>query len=292
MEENIISVNTYRCKICLLIPKIINIKYNNLLKNLISLLYVQIIIMKDLISMNIKLLIDFHWTQTIVKSAKKNNYSKYYCKECFLTFCEECNIIHKNEIKHNKIASINDIDTNCFLHNEKQVLYCKNCETNICNKCLKENIHKNHEINELKFINFEKIKKTLEKFKLNIPKYYEKVKQKELKYINKNLKIKKLQLENDYQILKQEKLDIIDFLLLLIEDYEKFKIKDDIYPNFNLISNIKILNIFFNTQTNNLGHFMELDYKEQFCKNYEEVFKPIIINHYFQKDFKFFKKKI
>ena len=37
---------------------------------------------------------------------------------------------------------------------------------------------------------------------------------------------------------------------------------------------------------------MELDYKEQFCKNYEEVFKPIIINHYFQKDFKFFKKKI
>ena len=36
---------------------------------------------------------------------------------------------------------------------------------------------------------------------------------------------------------------------------------------------------------------MELDYKEQFCKNYEEVFKPIIINNYFQKDFKFSKKE-
>ena len=36
---------------------------------------------------------------------------------------------------------------------------------------------------------------------------------------------------------------------------------------------------------------MELDYKEQFCKNYEEVFKPIIINNYFQKDFKISKKE-
>ena len=41
-------------------------------------------------------------------------------------------------------SSKNIEDKNCKIHNESFILYCKNCEMNICNKCSQDKSHLNH----------------------------------------------------------------------------------------------------------------------------------------------------
>ena len=76
----------------------------------------------------------------------------------------------KKKKNHKNIIDINIIDDNCFLHNEKNILFCNNCEESLYNICIKSQNHKGHEICELKFLDLKKLKDKCIKFKKNLAK--------------------------------------------------------------------------------------------------------------------------
>ena len=78
----------------------------------------------------------------------------YICKKCGYIFCALCITIHfQNSNHNNKIKYIN-YNSICQIHNKEYKLFCKTCNSNLCNKC--QNIHKGHSIksykNLLKFL--------------------------------------------------------------------------------------------------------------------------------------------
>ena len=68
-----------------------------------------------------------------------NNSIKFICKNC----CGNKYLKNKN-IK--SLDNFNLINICCFIHNEKNfICYCKNCKKNLCNNCLEDKTHLNHE---------------------------------------------------------------------------------------------------------------------------------------------------
>ena len=175
-------MNAFRCPICLLIPKIINVAYNKHQKFSFRIFcsnnHTEIINLKDMKK----------YCLNEIKCCECydiNHKSVYYCKNCFNIICEKCRIIHQEKNNHKSIIDINTIDDNCFIHNEKIILYCKNCEESIYNKCIKSQGHKGHEINEIKCLDLEKQKGECKKYKKNLPKNLE-------NYRNELIKEKKI----------------------------------------------------------------------------------------------------
>ena len=71
-----------------------------------------------------------------------------YCNKCKINFCEKCRENHK---KHSKICiPFNDlINKQCKLHFNQLEFFCEDCEENICENCIKEECHSEHEIKKL-----------------------------------------------------------------------------------------------------------------------------------------------
>ena len=151
----------FRCPICLLIPRIIHIKYHSsqiFFRFLCSNNHTEILKCKNIkkICLNDK---------NCCECNDMNNKSEFYCKECFNIICNKCKKIHQETKNHKNIIDINIIDDNCFFHNEKNILYCNNCEESLCNLCIKSQNHKGHEICELKFLDLKKLEDNCNKLK-------------------------------------------------------------------------------------------------------------------------------
>ena len=275
MDNN--NIITYRCPICLLIPKIVHINFNSN--------FIEKFVFYTLCPNNHYERFKFNEYQKLNRFSLNNNkckncnnnFAEYYCKECFYLLCNECKIFHEKNISHFMIIKINEIDTNCLAHNKESILYCKNCEIGLCKECIKLTKHKKHEFFQKKEINFDKLKSSLIKIKSKIPKYMENEKQKiyhiyqKKGQANKAIKISKLQIENDFKVLKKEKIDIIEFILLLIEDFINFKKKYNNKINYNLISNINLLRLF--SKIEYPKHFLEMTNRDILCKNYNEIIR-------------------
>lgn len=275
MDNN--DIITYRCPICFLIPKIVHINFNSD--------FLEKFVFYTLCPNNHYERYKFNEYQKLNRFSLNNNKCKncnnnaeYYCKECFYMLCNECKIFHEKNLSHIGIIKINEIDTNCLAHNKESILYCNNCEIDVCKECIKLTDHKKNEIYEKKEINYDKFKVSLIKVKSKMPKYMENEKQKiYYTYLkkgqeNKTIKISKLQIENDFKVLKKEKIDIIKFILILIEDFLNFKKKYNNKINYNLISNINLLKLF--SKIDYPKHFLEMTNRDIFCKNYNEIIKP------------------
>ena len=147
--------------ICLLIPRIIHIKYHSsqiFFRFLCSNNHTEILKCKNIkkICLNDK---------NCCECNDLNNKSEFYCKECFNIICNKCKKIHQETKNHKNIIDINIIDDNCFFHNEKNILYCNNCEESLCNLCIKSQNQKGHEICELKFLDLKKLEDNCNKLK-------------------------------------------------------------------------------------------------------------------------------
>ena len=232
----------FRCPICLLIQRIIRVEYFDKqfsFRFLCSNNHTEIIYANKFKKYCLK-------TIKCSECNDINNKSEYYCKECFNLICEKCKKIHLETKNHSNIIDINILDNNCFIHNEKNILCCNNCEESICNECIKSQKHKGHEINEIKFLDLKNLKQKCMKFKKNLAKnleYYKLGLMEKNKYNFRN--------NNEIQInikeLKNINLDILDLILNMINDF-------DIYKKIYNLSNLISLN------TKLIGNFISLDY--------------------------------
>lgn len=93
----------------------------------------------------------------------------FYCYHYKLYFCEKCHINHKNSITNINTISIDNLDSNCELHNDKIIAYYEENEKlkNLCLKCfnvLNMVENKKKSIHDLKLLTNEEIKKINKKF--------------------------------------------------------------------------------------------------------------------------------
>ena len=237
------SLNTIRCPICYLIPKIFKSQYNEYSEpsfiftilcpnNHIKRIY------NDKLITEIKFsLIDIPCTKCNLK-----NKSIYYCKECYAILCEMCKESHILNFNHKDIRTINEIDNICLMHNKNFYLYCKTCEIEICKECIKSKKHKDHEINELKTININKLKTNIKKYKNNFKKNVEKNKKTDIKNYKNNqskyLSISKI--EQKYKTLNNNIYTYINFIKDLINNYELY-IKYYNIPSYTLYLNLNLV---------------------------------------------------
>ena len=98
----------------------------------------------------------------------------YKCHQCKINICPLCKLAHD---KSHIIINYDDAYYTCDMHNNKYILYCKNCKQNLCLYC--ENEHNNHElfsygkimpkIDEIK-LRMKELKENIDKFKEDINK--------------------------------------------------------------------------------------------------------------------------
>ena len=270
------SLETIRCPICFLIPKVLYTKFNFEYENtfIFTILcpnnHFSRINDKKFRKNNIK----FSLNDIKCTKCNKNQLYKYYCKKCYYILCDSC----KDEHKH-KIFKLNEIDNICFCHEEQYILYCKNCKIGLCDKCIKLKEHKGHEINELKHININKIKNHILKMKKKINKKIEKDKKLDIKnfklHINKEYKSIS-EIEKYYNNFKCKKFECIDFISDLINDYELY-IKNYKIPNYYIYLNLNLFSFLINEDSNRTFR----------CENYEKYLSRI--NEY---NFKFYDSKL
>ena len=273
----------FRCPTCLLIPRIINLDYRTtkiFFRYLCSNNHSKIINYK-----NIK---KFNLAQIKCNECNNiNNQSEYYCTKCFNILCKSCKKIHQELKNHKNIIDINIIDNNCFIHNEVNILYCNNCEENICNKCIKSQKHKGHEINELKLLDLKDFKENCIKFKKNIGKKFEDLKLDIIKnkfhysieYKDNN------KIHNYIKELKNINLDIADYLLDMINDFDQYK-KEKKFPNYIIYLNSKIIGSFISSVYKYFeGYFGQTIYiyKSWYCKKYE-IYKSNLLKDYIKEN--------
>ena len=109
----------------------------------------------------------------------------WFCKGCLKYFCLDHSYLHAF---HNNI-DINNFDSLCSFHNKINILFCENCNVNICDKCkiehnkhklinLNENIFSENEIKnyENEIIKAEGYLKSFEEVFIDIKKKYEEYK--------------------------------------------------------------------------------------------------------------------
>jgi len=232
-----------------------------------------------------------------------------YCTTCKKVICDKCKGKHiekSNKIDHFFINN-NEKYIKCLIHlqNNKNIVFCKDCNMHLCKECLKSRKHLNHKKNalyelqlseenklnhskiinllkeEMKQLNEEKNNKTkVLKHKMNISK--NKIKEEYQKKIN----INKQNLENELKK-KEEKLekDLYDLEQKYLNDVQRIKKKfeeekNDIICQFNKKEiNIKSLfneKLFEDKQFyNNNEDFLFL---QKLCKQIKNKNDLIIIN--------------
>ena len=262
----------------------------------------------------------------VIKCAKCLNINPKepkYCYMCQKIYCNQCSDFHEqlsnrneekkeneqNEENNNiinniflalghKAITMGNIDYQCIIHtNEKYAGFCKNCSLNICQKCINENIHFDHEISKFSDILLDQKKKDiissclglcLDKISHN-EKISKKIKKKIKSEENKKL-ITTLSKEN-----KKINESILEFFYLMNDIYEKSK-----NMNYSIIFNAR-KNTAFNIRIINFGEgneeedalnlieylkndfILETDYSRQRRKEEKEKQKEIyenqIVNH-------------
>ena len=283
-------MNCFRCPICLLIPRIISANYQ-----------LNIFTIRILCENNHTENIEFKDLKKFCLKDKKcneclniNNKSEYYCKECFNVICKNCAKLHQERKNHKKLINLNIIDDNCLIHEENIILYCHNCEESICNTCLKSEKHKGHKINELKFLDLKNLKHKILKYKKNLSKNIEKNKLVDIisernknNYALKHFNNKK-EIITYVKELKYKTLDIINFILNMINDFdikkEKNKVNYILYLNSKLISNF--ISLFYTELDCELW-----DNSSWLCKNYR-IYKSYLLKNEIKDNEFFFNKNL
>lgn len=278
----------FRCPTCLLIPRIISVDIRIkkiFLRYLCPNKHSEII--------NYKQVKKFSLDKIKCNECDNNNNKlEYYCKECFNILCNKCIKIHEERTNHKNIIDINTIDDNCLIHNDINILYCNNCEEDICNKCIKSQKHKGHEINELKLLDLKDLKNKCIKFKNNVANKLERLKLNLLEGKISSLNNSdyfpindKNDIHNRIKKLKIINLDIVDLILDMINDFEKYK-KAKKKNNYMIYLNSKIIG--------NLISYKYLDgteYKSWYCKNYN-IYKTELLKDYIKDNEFFFNKDL
>lgn len=78
------------------------------------------------------------------------NTALYFCRECVSALCSQCRTTHDKLLKNHSVTDAKGIDrtafisaTQCKIHKQQYILYCKQCEILICSKCVSGN-HNGH----------------------------------------------------------------------------------------------------------------------------------------------------
>ena len=272
-----------RCPKCSLIPRIIQVNYEN--KKFMFRYFCPNNHTETIFYKNMK---KYDLNEIKCNECKDiNNKSLYYCRECYNIICKKCIKIHQEKQIHKNIIDINVIDDICYIHNEINILYCKTCEESICNKCIKSKKHKEHDINELKFLDLINLKKKCIKFRNKLSKNLEEYKLRLFKQ-RKNEKLNDFKDNKEIKLyikeLKNINIDIVDFILDMINDFDKYK-KFKKFPNYLIYLNCKLISKYISDGYTYFGKWRE----KLNCKNYQ-TYKSLLLKDEIE-DNKFFSDK-
>ena len=218
-----------------------NISYNSFVKSCI----------KEIWSSNKKCKI----CETKINEFKDN----FICKTCGHIFCAVCIETHCKNSNHNdKIKYIN-YNSICQIHNEEYILFCKSCNSNLCDKCKKD--HKGHCVKSYKYL-LTFIKTEIDNFKDTI-----KENKKIIRYAEK--KINRWTLDGLHRLK----------YLYLLHDINEYYLKN------------------FNFEFFNFYHFQNLKYFYEFVTNQIDSINSVQISYeyipfrHFQNNIEFFQIK-
>lgn len=151
----------------------------------------------------------------------------YYCSFCKAFLCIKClNDKHLKEKNDHPTLKLDLININCCIHKQIYKYYCRNCFKNICELCLKNKMHKNHEL-----INLEDIKiddKYLREIEEEIN-----MEENNMKIMNKKFEQYITFIQNKFDNYIQLRKDEINLKRNILYSYEKHK------SNYNSIMNVK-----------------------------------------------------
>lgn len=167
------------------------------------------------------------------------DFSRFYkCNICNIFICFECRKKHEKEKKHLNFIESNKIDNFCSNHNEEYKYYDSIKKSNLCQKCITENINNKKILKLSNHINYEK----------TINNYIKKVEENIIMWnnasslINEWLKefVEKIKIFtksiNNY-ILLQHKIVIY---LNNDNNYKKYEKNFNVFFNYKIINNDKI----------------------------------------------------
>ena len=192
------------------------------------------------------------------------------------------------------MININILDDICLIHEENFILYCHDCEESLCKTCLKSERHKGHEINELKFLDLKNLKDKILKYKKNLSKNIEKAKLIDLisERNKNNYTLKHFNNKKEIIIyvkeLKDKILDIADFILDMINDFDIKKEKNKV--NYLLYLNSKLISNFISLYYTKLD-CETWDNKYWFCRNYK-IYKSDLLKNEIKDNEFFFNKNL
>ena len=272
------SINSIRCPICYLIPKIFKSQYNEYLEpSFIFTILCPNNHIKRIYNETLQTEIKFSLNDIPCKNCNLKNKPQYYCKKCYSILCEICKENHILNLNHKDIIIINEIDNICLIHNKNYYAYCNTCEIVVCKECIKLKEHKGHEINELKTLGINKIKTDIIKYKKNFKKNLEKKRNSDIKNYKNNSSLYSSisEIEQKYKIITNHIYSYINFIIDLINNYELYFEYYNI-PNYNLYLNLNL--IYKNINNSNIIY----------CKNYKNYLN--IIYNYKYYDTYIFKK--
>ena len=220
-----------------------------------------------------------HFIIKCTKCQSLNPKEPKYCYKCQKIYCTKCSDFHEqlsnidtdkenNELNDNdnndvfaslghKAINVGNFDYQCIIHNEEKYAgFCKKCSLNICQKCINENIHKDHDVSIFSEILLDKNKKEIIKGCLSLS--HDKISHNEK--ICKKIK-KKIKNEDNKKListlLKENKKineSILEFFEIMYDIYEKSK-----FMNYSIIFNAR-KNTSFNVRKLN---FEKKDNEEQ-----------------------------
>ena len=274
-----------RCPKCLLIPRIIEVNYEFKKFNIRYFCpnnHTEIIYYKNMKKYDLNKIKCNECNNT-------NNKSLYYCRECFNILCKNCKKIHQEKQIHKNIIDLNIIDDICYIHNEINIVYCKNCEESICNKCAKSEKHKEHEKNEIKLLDLINLKNKCIKFKKKLAKNLEEYKLRLFKQ-RKNNHLNDFKNNNEIKLyikeLKNINLDIADFILDMINDFDIYK-KTKKFPNYVLYLNSKFISKFISD-----GYYFFNEWREKWISKNYQIYKSFLLKDEMEDNKFFFDKNL
>lgn len=207
----------------------------------------------------------------ICKFCEKNKPIKF-CLYCMRLFCEDCLNNHHNDKKYeNHIILDREINLfkKCKDHlGNHQKFYCNTCKTGLCNECMKNKEHSNHQINNIQNI-FKSYDDNLieqniinqrEEFKNNLK---EKVNlyitfiEKKINELNQY----KTNIENELEYSIKQNNIILDFMKKLLDNYRITKPFSNYNSYLNLLSHSKFSKI----------NIPDLNEKKEVIENYNII---------------------
>ena len=198
---------------------------------------------------------------------KKDEKTYSYCNDCNHIYCNKC--IKKSHFTHVYISTVKS-DFYCVFHPKDNFShFCKNCEMNLCLKCIGNKIHKNHDVVDFEKILMKKNEREYLKEKYNLV-------QEKLAFNTElaNLVSKKMKKEDAEKILSLEKVNteqnklILELVKFFTYLYDTSKLK-----NYNIIVN------FVDNINLNVDKFELCDKNVKI----EELMKKL--ENYFKKDY-------